>query len=163
MPEKILKLVFGTPDTTDQYDRDEIDTYMAMAIIAYLSWLLILPLLLLRDSKYVRYHCNQGLILAILETVTILVLSLLSKIPFIGVLFSIVNVLLIICYILLSAIGILNSVMGKARELPFIGGIRILKDPVEKEDDENEDDDADKEDTGIVATVQNTINKLLNR
>ena len=70
MLEKVLQIAFGTPDTTDQYDRDEIGLYMPMAIIAYLSWLLILPLFLMRGSKYVRFHCNQGLVLAIPATVT---------------------------------------------------------------------------------------------
>lgn len=165
MLEKVLQIAFGTPDTTDQYDRDEIGLYMPMAIIAYLSWLLILPLFLMRGSKYVRYHCNQGLVLAIPATVIIIILSLLSKIPFIGILFFIIMVLFIIAYILVSAIGIANCVMGKAREIPYIGGVRILKDIVENEDEDenNEENDQKAEGNGIAAKVQETINKVLKR
>ena len=38
-----------------------------MGILAYLSWLVIVPLLAAKESPFARYHTNQGLVLAIVE------------------------------------------------------------------------------------------------
>ena len=66
--EEFEKLT-NTEDSTDAYDPADIKGNMAMAILAYISWLVLIPLLLVKNSRYVRYHCNQGLILAIIEII----------------------------------------------------------------------------------------------
>ena len=47
----------------------DIEKNKPMAILAYLSWLVLIPVLLGRKSKFARYHANQGLVIAIAETV----------------------------------------------------------------------------------------------
>lgn len=39
----------------------------AMGILAYLSWLVLVPLLAAKNSPFARFHANQGLALAIVE------------------------------------------------------------------------------------------------
>ena len=38
-----------------------------MGILAYLSWLVIVPWIAAKESPFARYHTNQGLVLAIVE------------------------------------------------------------------------------------------------
>ena len=97
-----------------------------MAILAYLSWLVLIPLFAAKDSKFARFHCNQGLVLAIAEIIAWVVFGLLSKLPLIGWLFAIVEWLISLCCFVLLVIGILNAVNGRAKELPLIGSFRIL-------------------------------------
>ncbi len=115
-----LKELNNTPDTTEQFDKDDIEKNKTMAILAYLSWLVLIPLFAAKDSKFARYHCNQGLVLAIAE----ILIGILGYIPFIGWIFSIVGG---IASFLLTIVGILNAANGKAKELPVVGKIKLLK------------------------------------
>lgn len=116
-----------TPDTTAEFDEKDIADNKVMAILAYLSWLVLIPLFAAKDSKFARYHCNQGLVLAIAEIVAVVVLGLLGNIPFIGWIFRIAEGLVGLACLLLMVIGILNANNGRAKELPFVGKFRLLK------------------------------------
>ena len=93
-----------------------------MGILAYLGILVLIPLFAARDSKFARYHSNQGLILFI----AYLIVGILSAIFSSGFLATVIS----ICYIILcvfSIIGIVNVFKGECKELPWIGKYRILK------------------------------------
>ena len=124
--EEFEKLT-NTEDSTDAYDPADIKGNMAMAILAYISWLVLIPLLLVKNSRYVRYHCNQGLILAIIEIICWVVLGVLDGLPLIGWIFKLANGLLGIVFLIFSIIGIVNVVNGRAKELPVIGNLRVLR------------------------------------
>ena len=125
----------NTPDTTANYAPDDIQNNKGMAILAYLSWLVLIPLFAAKNSPFARYHTNQGLILFLLGLVwgvaTKIVTLLLGWIPILGVVIGIllgiasfvVGIFSVACLVL----GIVNAAQGKAKELPIIGGIRILK------------------------------------
>ncbi len=123
--EEIEKIT-DTQDTTAAYDPEDIRQNKAMAILAYISWLVLIPLFLAKNSRFARFHCNQGLLLAILETVCGVVLGILGGLPLIGWIFRLVNGLLGIVFLLLAAYCIVYVVNGRAKELPVIGGMRIL-------------------------------------
>ncbi len=123
--EEIEKIT-DTQDTTAAYDPEDIRQNKAMAILAYISWLVLIPLFLAKNSRFARFHCNHGLLLAILETVCWVVLGILGGLPLIGWIFRLVNGLLGIVFLLLAAYGIVNVVNGRAKELPVIGGIHVL-------------------------------------
>ena len=120
-----------TPDTTAEFDPKDIEENKVLSIFAYLSWLVIIPILAAPNSKFARYHANQGLILAIIETVwgiaqgilTAVLFSISWRLVFISGIFSIVNLVFLAWLI----IGIYNVANGRAKELPFIGKFRILK------------------------------------
>lgn len=109
-----------------------------MAVLAYLSWLVLIPLFAAKDSKFARFHVNQGLVLAISEIVWwiaigiirgIFIASLnLGIIASLGVISVLLNTAVSIGFLVLLIIGIVNAVNGQKKELPIIGGIRILKD-----------------------------------
>ena len=112
--------VMDTPDTTSEFDPADIESNKVLSLFAYLGILFIIPLIAAKDSKYARFHTNQGIVLFICGCI----INLLSAcIGWLSWAFKILNVILI----LLAALGIINAVSGKAKELPLIGKIRILK------------------------------------
>lgn len=116
-----------TPDKTSSMDPKDIEQNKVMAILAYLWLLVLVPIFAARESKFATFHANQGLILAIAEIALGLVSLILGWIPILGILISIVCWIAGLCLLILAIIGIVNAANGKAKELPIIGKIRILK------------------------------------
>jgi uncharacterized membrane protein len=120
-----------TPDSTSEYDPADIEANKFMALLAYLGILFLVPLLAAPNSKFARYHANQGIILFIgvmaVNIAVSVVFTILSfiKLGFIGgILYPVCNLVTLAFMI----IGVLNAYNGRARELPIIGGkITILK------------------------------------
>lgn len=117
----------NTPDTTSEFGQEDIQSNKVMGVFAYLSWLVLIPIFAAKASKFARYHANQGLVLAIIGTVCEVVLGILSVIPVIGWIFLILNSLTSLVFVFFSVIGIINVANGKAKELPIVGNIKILK------------------------------------
>ena len=111
--------VMDTPDSTSEYEADDVENYKIISIFAYCGILFIVPLLAGKDSKYARFHTNQGIILFIFY----IILIFLSTLPTIGWVFKLGHLLVAI----LAILGIFHAITGKARELPLIGKFRILK------------------------------------
>ena len=114
-------------DRTDEFERDDINKNRVFAIFAYIGWLVLIPIFAAKNSKFARFHANQGLVLAIIMTASIFVLTLLSYIPYIGWLFSVLDWIASLGITALMVIGIITAATGKAKELPLIGKIKILK------------------------------------
>lgn len=125
MEEK--KNILDTPDTTAEYDQQDIEKNKLMAVLAYIGILVLIPIFAAKDSKFARFHANQGLVLMIVEIAISVIIGILSWIPVVGVIISIIGGLVGLCAFVLAIIGIINAVNGKAKELPLIGKIRILK------------------------------------
>ena len=90
--------------------------------IATLSYLLFfLPFIFCADNKYARFHANQGLVLLIFSTISILIFAF---IPVIGKYFTIFFAL--VSFIMLI-IGITNALGGRAKRLPVIGKIKLIE------------------------------------
>lgn len=104
-----------------------------MGILAYLSWLVLVPLLAAKESPFARYHTNQGLALAIVEIAWWILSAILTAIA--GVSYSlgliaivgVISWILGIIFLVFSIIGIVNAAKGEMKPLPLIGGIKILK------------------------------------
>lgn len=122
----------NTKDETDGFDPDDINKNKALSILSYIGFLFIIPLIAAPQSKFAKFHANQGLILFIAEAVIGVASSIVTTIgyfiaSFIGGLFSAVFSLVGIVSFIFMVIGIINAVQGKAKELPIIGGFRFLK------------------------------------
>ncbi|NLB17438.1 MAG: hypothetical protein GX825_01580 [Syntrophomonadaceae bacterium] len=90
-------------------------------VIAGLAYLLFfMPLLVCPDSKYGKFHANQGLMLLIFGFGGSLILSL---IPVIG---WIILPFYSIAVFVFAVIGIINGLGGKVKELPLIGKARLI-------------------------------------
>jgi len=118
----------NTEDTTNEHSQEDISKNKGMAVLAYISILVLIPIFAAKDSKFARFHANQGLILLIVS----IAISLISKIIgifnfwIVGTLFSIAFALIDLLIFALAIIGIVNAAQGKAKELPIVGKFRIL-------------------------------------
>lgn len=117
----------NTEDTTSQFDPDDIQQNKVMAIFAYLSWLVLIPILGAKNSPFARFHANQGLALAIAEIICWVVLGMLVKLPLIGWIFGLVESIFSLICLIFAIIGIVNAANGRAKELPIVGKFKILK------------------------------------
>ena len=102
-----------------------------MAILAYLSFLVFIPMFAAKESRFARFHANQGLVLFIIEAAYGILYAILSAIIFaiswrLLFLLTIISILCLV-FVVLAVIGIINASKGEKKELPVIGKIRILK------------------------------------
>lgn len=121
----------NTADTTANYEQQDIQQSKTMAILAYIGILVLIPIFAAKESKFARYHANQGLILCLAEIAYGIVYGILSSIILaiswrLYFLVSIVGLVGIV-FLVLAIIGIINAAGGKAKELPIIGKFKILK------------------------------------
>ena len=126
-----FKNMNNTADTTGQFEQSDIMQNKAMAILAYLGILVLIPIFAAPDSKFSRFHANQGLVLLIAEVAFSIVQSILHAIIFaiswrLSFILTIVS-LLWFGFFVLIILGIMNAANGKAKELPVIGKFTLLK------------------------------------
>lgn len=123
-PKNIVDELTNTPDFTSQMDPKDIADNKVMAVLAYLSWLILIPIFAARDSKFARFHVNQAIILVIVSFVLSLVAGILTAILWIlGLVFWLVD----LAVLALMIIGIINAAKGMAKELPLVGKFRLFK------------------------------------
>jgi len=130
MDEMNDKKVAGSAEAAEIYDEEDIKQNKTMAGLAYI--LFFLPLIVCKDSKFGKFHANQGLLLLILSVAGYIAISIITTIlatitwrlfGFISLLYSIYGL-----FILAIAIyGLVNGLNGKAKELPMIGKYRIIR------------------------------------
>jgi uncharacterized membrane protein len=130
--ETILAELKAAKDKTAEFDPRDIADNKAIAILSYLFWLVLIPIFAARNSKFARFHANQGLVMAVIETGYILASYIINEIVYsislkYGTLVSTVLFLFGISFAILSVIGVINAASGKAKQLPTFGGITILK------------------------------------
>ncbi|NLV15588.1 MAG: hypothetical protein GXY50_00020 [Syntrophomonadaceae bacterium] len=103
----------------DTYTPEDIEKNKIMAGLAYL--LFFLPLIVCPDSKYAKFHANQGLLLLITGIAGNVILTIIPVIGWMLLPFFGIGVLV------LAIIGLINGFGGKAKPLPLIGKFTILK------------------------------------
>ena len=141
--KKNLKDLLKIIDGTSYFQEDDIQKNKIMSLFSYIGLLFLIPLFACKDSKFARFHTNQGIVLCILgvalEVIAGIVMGVtaLFLIPDM-VFFKVVAILCmsvegLIFWVLglaltaLMVLGIISAVTGKAKKLPIIGNIRILK------------------------------------
>ena len=82
-----------------------------LAALGYISGMIILALVAAPNSRFIRFHANQALLLTLF--------AFLSIIPVIGWIWG---VFCAVCFIM----GIVNALNGQFKELPLIGRFRII-------------------------------------
>ena len=127
----------NTPDTTAEFDPADIEKNKIMAILSYFSWLVLIPIFAAQNSKFARFHANQGLVLAIAEVIWGVAYTIVSAV--LGVIFGLIGLgilatliiallgLVNLAFFIISIIGIVNAANGKAKQLPLIGKFVLLK------------------------------------
>ena len=113
--EKFEKVKSEIDDVTDGIDPEDIRKNKVYAVFAYIGILVLVPIFCAKDSKFAKFHANQGLVLCIIE----LVIGILLKKWILGILELVITVF--------AVMGIVYAIQGKAKELPLIGNIKLLK------------------------------------
>lgn len=119
------------PQSTLEFDEVDIEQNKVMALLSYLGILVLIPIFAAKESKYARFHANQGLVLCIAAVLYGVAYSILTSIILaiswrLYFLVSLIGLLSIV-FVVLAVIGIINALNGKAKELPIIGKYKILK------------------------------------
>ncbi len=105
-----------TPDSTSSFRSEDAAEHKGLAALSYIGLLVLIPLFN-KDSPYVRYHVNQGLVLLVCE----------FAVWVLGKIFSFLGTVGGILAFILAVIGVINALSGRAKELPVIGKVRLLK------------------------------------
>ena len=135
---KSYNMFASAPDHTAECDPDDIRQNKVFGILAYIGILVLVPIFAAPKSKYVRVHANAGLNLFILEILINLVCTGLKAIfaPryfWLGqatagyVLVSIIQWILMLVILAYIVLGIVYAATGKAKELPIINKVKLLK------------------------------------
>lgn len=136
--------IMDTKDNTKDYDKKDIESNKVMAILAYFGPLSFIPYFAAKESKFAQYHAKQGLNLFIIEFVIGLIsyfLYLIFRIPN----FCNVGGIEYLCGVkpplwlsvpidfvqlivgIVALVGLIYAAQGKAKEVPIIGKIKIIK------------------------------------
>jgi len=85
-----------------------------ITFLSYIGVLCLIPLLTKKDDAFVFFHAKQGLVLFIVEVITVFV----ATIPVFG---WVIAPMAILLWVALSIIGIINITNGDKKELPILG------------------------------------------
>lgn len=115
-------------DFSKDYTEKEKSEGIFFGILSYLSVLCLIPYFLENKNNFVKFHAKQGLNLFLLEIIvgfsaSVLVVLLL----FLGFAVVLVRNIIECIFFVVSIIGIIDVVQGKARELPIVNKIKIVK------------------------------------
>jgi uncharacterized membrane protein len=108
-------------------EAEDIEKNKVFAILAYLGILFIVPLLAAPNSKFARYHANQGLVLFLATVILSVGSFVLAMIPIIGCVMAIAPLMIGVGAVVLMVLGIVNAAGGQYKPLPLIGHFQILK------------------------------------
>lgn len=144
-----FKDILNTPDYTSQFDPMDIQQNKGATIASYFGILFWLPLAMNSNSRYGRFHANQALLNLILSVALGVVSSLLqllcrsifvSEVTIFGYgtgeyatngfgwfLSGLFGFILGLPSLGLFIFGLVNSIGGRAKEMPLIGKFRIIK------------------------------------
>lgn len=150
MAKKEEQSFMDVKDETKNFDKKDIESGKGMAIISYLGFLSLIPYLSEKKNKYVRYHAVQGLNLFIFEMIYSVAYGILTSVIKVktscgtGYYGSLADVFGLTCkvtpwwitlplgiiglgFTALAIIGIVNACQDKAKELPIVNQIKIIK------------------------------------
>ena len=116
-------------DNTGNSNQNDQSNTILFSILSYIGILWLIPLLVEKNDKVVRFHVNQGIVLFIFDIIGSIAVGILSAIfvfipviSFLGVVIA--SLFGILCFVLMI-IGIVNA--ANKSEKPIIGKFQILK------------------------------------
>lgn len=134
MPEfsnKNQNFQYEGEDHTMEFDPQDIEKNKVLSSLAYLGILFFLPLVGCPDSKFGKFHANQGLVLFLAEVIFgaigNLIRVVLLLVPFVGgAMATLINTVIGIVFVVALVMGLVNTLNGKAKEIPIIGKIKLI-------------------------------------
>lgn len=117
-------------DNTGNSNQNDQSNTILFSILSYIGILWLIPLLVEKNDKVVRFHVNQGIVFIfdIIGSIAVGILSaifvFIPVISFLGVVIA--SLFGILCFVLMI-IGIVNAANKSEKPLPIIGKFQILK------------------------------------
>ena len=108
-------------------DAADIEKNKIFAVLAYIGILFLVPLLAAPQSKFARYHTNQGVVLFLAAIVASAASFVLVMVPFVGCLAAVLPVVVGVGSLVLMIMGIINAASGQCKPLPLIGQFQLIK------------------------------------
>ncbi len=140
---KAVDFISNTKDHTEEYETTDIASAKGISAIAYLGILFFIPLIAKPESKFAKFHANQGLVFfissAVLQVLRAIIQTIIKSIfttSYYGFTYVSSTGRLIVSFIAFAVdiiillwfiLGLVNALSGKAKDLPIIGKIRIIK------------------------------------
>ena len=101
------------------YEPSDIEANKLFAILAYLGPLVFVPIFAARNSKFAKFHANNGLVIFIVWILS----NILRVIPIVKHFVWIISILIAI----VDIIGLVQAIKGEAKPMPVISDIKIIK------------------------------------
>jgi uncharacterized membrane protein len=143
-PVPIIEKADESPEemeaVVDPAELADIQKFKGMAVLAYICFLV--PLVAAPNSKFARFHANQGLLVFILLIVITIVVAMLYLARFLashflesmtmlssffGCGFALLQFALLVSWAALVIMGIIHAANGERKELPVIGHWTLIK------------------------------------
>ena len=140
MADKTIKAVeefMNTADHKDEYDPQEIKQHRAFAVFSYIPITCLIFLIMgkHKQSNYMKFHLNQGLVITIIIA-TVSIITLILELIFTTdsmlknntpVWVSFLSFFLYSICLIMMLYGIANTASNSSKEIPIIGQIQLLK------------------------------------
>ena len=120
-------MINDVSDSTAEMDAKDIENGKVMGILSYLGILCLIPYFAEKNNKFVVFHAKEGLNLLIISVIFTFATGVISAIPLIGLISLLISWVGSLAILALSILGIVNVCQGKAKELPFINKIKLIK------------------------------------
>ena len=119
--EPVLGATFpDESDHTADFVSEDVERTKVLSALCYLNFIFIIIALLLEpNSKFLRYHINQSIVL----TVFGILCGIVAIIPFLGWIISAVGA---VACVVFTVMGVVRSLKGMAKDLPIIGKYTIV-------------------------------------
>ncbi len=118
-------------DTTANYNQTDIEQNRLVAILSYISILVLVPLLGMKESPFAQYHAKVGLNLfiwhIIVKLASSVIVGIIGWIPVVGWLIGLVFDLIYLALWCINVFGIVSAAQGKARELEIIAPFKFIR------------------------------------
>ena len=109
-----------------EFTQEDIAQNKVMAIFAYIGPMVFIPMFAAKQSKFAHFHAVQGFTLFVFEAAAYTMAQVFMIMPYVWWL-GIVFYLLAVPLTVFNVLGIIGAAKGQAKELPVIGGIKIIK------------------------------------
>ena len=112
---------------------EDVQNNKVFAILAYIGILVLVPIFAAKESKFARFHANQGLVIFICEVAWGIIGSVISSLLIsslslgLWAFWGFISWLVWIGFMVFAIIGIVNAAQGSTKPMPLFGKFKILK------------------------------------
>ena len=115
-------------ETPQQPANNDDTTKKVICAISYVFGILFFrPLIVFPNDEFAKFHANQSLIVLLVSVIGGAVFGILSIIPAVGIIFSILLYIFEVLMLVLCILGIVSAARLEKKELPVIGKFRLIK------------------------------------